>query len=207
VSVKSGVAAIADEVIGDVQKEAEAVIASAQNEAKETLRVAKEKADQTYNALLSEATQKSEAEKRKIASVTEVELRNRLLQAKESLVDEAFAKATTALKAYVETDEYPTHLIKLLTSIAERMDQPVLVVEVNAKDKAILTEAALKNAGKAAKTELKLSDQTPNILGGCRVQTEDGKIVYDGTLDNRLEELKPELRAQIAKSLFGETSQ
>jgi V/A-type H+-transporting ATPase subunit E len=207
VSVKSGVAAIADEVIGDVQKEAEAIIASAENEAKETLRVAKEKADQMFAALLGEANQKSDSEKRKIASVTEVELRNQLLASKEALVDEAFTKATQALKAYVQTDEYPAHLLKLLTSIAQRMEQPVLIVEVNAKDQAILTPDALKKAGKTAKTELRLSDQTPNILGGCRVQTEDGKIVYDGTLDNRLQELKPELRAQIAKSLFGETSQ
>lgn len=206
-SAKSGVAAIADEVIGDVQKEAEAVIAEAENEAKEILRAAKEKADKTYNAILSEAIHKSETEKRKIASVAEVELRNQLLQAKENLVDEAFTKATEALKAFVETDQYPAYLFKLLSTIAESMDQLVLVVEVNARDKAILTQDALKKAGKKAKTELKLSEQTPNVLGGCRVQTEDGKIVYDGTLDNRLEELKPELRAQIARSLFGEVSQ
>jgi V/A-type H+-transporting ATPase subunit E len=206
VSVKSGVAAIADEVIGDVLKEAEAIIASAENEAKEILREAKEKADQSYNALISEANQKSEAEKRKIASVTQVELRNQLLQAKESLVDEAFARATESLKIYAQTDVYPAYLIKILTTIAERMDQPVLLVEVNAKDKIILTSDILEIIGKKAKTELKLSDQTPSILGGCRVQTQDGKIVYDGTLDNRLEELKPELRAQIAKSLFGESS-
>jgi V/A-type H+/Na+-transporting ATPase subunit E len=206
VSAKSGVAAIADEVIGDVQKEAEAIIAQAENEAKETLRVAKEQADQTYNALLSEANQKSDAEKRKIASVTEVELRNQLLAAKETLVDEAFTKATQSLKNYVETDEYSHYLLKLLTAIAERMDQPVLVVEVNAKDKAILTPEALKKAGKTSKTTFTLSDQAHTMLGGCRVQSEDGKIVYDGTLDNKLEELKPELRAQIAKTLFGETS-
>jgi V/A-type H+-transporting ATPase subunit E len=206
VSVKSGVAAIADEVIGDVLKEAEAIIASAENEAKEILREAKEKADQSYNALISEANQKSEAEKRKIASVTQVELRNQLLQAKESLVDEAFARATESLKTYAQTDEYPAYLIKILTTIAERMDQPVLLVEVNAKDKIILTPDTLEIIGKKVNTELKLSDQTPSILGGCRVQTQDGKIVYDGTLDNRLEELKPELRAQIAKSLFGESS-
>jgi V/A-type H+-transporting ATPase subunit E len=206
-SAKSGVAAIADEVIGDVQKEAEALIAEAQNEAKETLRVAKEQADKTYNAILSEATHKSETEKRKIASVTEVELRNQLLQVKENIVDEAFTKATEALRAFVETEEYPVYLLKLLGKIAERMDQPVLVVEVNARDKVTLTPDALKRAGEKAKTTLKLSEQAPSVLGGCRVQTEDGKIVYDATLDNRLEELKPELRAQIARSLFGEVSQ
>jgi vacuolar-type H+-ATPase subunit E/Vma4 len=207
VSVKSGVTAIANEVIGDVQKEAEAIIASAENEAKETLRVAKEQADKTYHQILVEADQKAEAEKRKIASVTEVELRNRLLQAKAELVDEAFVKATAKLKEFVQTDDYAPYLLKLVEQIAEQMEQKVLVVEVNKKDRAILTEDALKKAAKKAKVEFKLSDKTPDFIGGCKVESEDGKIVYDGTLDNKLAELKPELRAQIAKSLFGEKSQ
>jgi V/A-type H+-transporting ATPase subunit E len=206
VSVKSGVTAIANEVIGDIQKEAEAIIASAENEAKETLRVSKEQADKTYHAILVEANHKGEAEKRKIASVTEVELRNQLLQAKEDLVDEAFQKALVRLKEFVETDDYPNYLLKLVEQIAKQMDQKVLVLEVNAKDKAILTPDALKKASQKAKVDFKLSEETPNYIGGCKVQSEDGKIVYDGTLDNRLGELKPALRAQIAKSLFGETS-
>jgi len=206
VSIKSGVTAIANEVIGDVQKEAEAIIAAAENEAKETLRLAKEKADRTYHAILIEANEKAEAEKHKIASITEVELRNRLLQTKEELVDEAFEKATTKLKRYVETKEYEIYLLNLIEDIAKKMEQKVLVLEVNTRDKSYLTEVILKKLSKKAKTELKFSEQTSNSIGGCKVQTEDGKIVYDGTLDNRLQELKPELRAKIAKSLFGETA-
>lgn len=206
-SVKSGVAAIANEVIGDVQKEAEAIIASAENEAKETLRIAKEQAGKTYHAILVEADQKAEAEKRKIDSVTEVELRNRLLQTKEELVDEAFQKALVKIKEFVETDDYQIYLLKLVEQIAKQMDQDVLIVEVNAKDKTILTAEALKKVAKKAKVDFKLSEANPNYIGGCKVQTGDGKIVYDGTLDNRLQELKPQLRGQIAKSLFGEKSQ
>jgi len=203
-SAKSGVVAIADEVIGDVQKEAEAIILAAQNEAKETLRVAKEQADETYHAILNEANLRAEGEKRKIASVTEVELRNRLLQTKEDLVDEAFEKALVKLKSFVETDEYHIYLAELIEEIAKKMEQNFLVVEVNAKDKEYLTAELLKKVSKKLKVELTLSEQTPNYIGGCKVQTQDGKIVYDGTLDNRLQELKPELRAQIAKSLFGD---
>jgi V/A-type H+/Na+-transporting ATPase subunit E len=205
-STKSGVVAIADEVIGDVQKEAEAIIIAAQNEAKETLRVAKEQADKTYHEILNEANKKAEGEKRKIASVTEVELRNRLLQTKENLVDEAFEKTLAKLTIFVETTEYQTYLIKVVEDVAKRMDQSVLIVEVNAKDKAFLTAELLKKVSNKLKVELILSEQTPNYIGGCKVQTQDGKIVYDATLDNRLQVLKPELRAQIAKSLFGETS-
>jgi vacuolar-type H+-ATPase subunit E/Vma4 len=51
---------------------------------------------------------------------------------------------------------------------------------------------------------LRLSDKTEDYLGGCVIQTEDGKIIYDVTLDNRLQELKPVLRVELAKILFGE---
>ena len=55
---------------------------------------------------MNQATAKAEAEKRKIASVTEVEMRNRLLQTKEDLVDTAFDKAVLKLKNFVKTEEY-----------------------------------------------------------------------------------------------------
>jgi len=203
-SVKTGVSAIANEVIGDVQKEAEAIILAAENQAKETLRVAKEHANQTYHAMIDEAKEKAEAEKRKIGSIAEVEIRNRLLQTKEDLVHLAFEKALIKLKNFVNTEEYQTYLLKLIEEIAKEMDQTVLVIEVNAKDKGWLKPDMLKHASKKLNIEFKISKQTQDYIGGCRIQTEDSKMVYDATLDNRLEELKPELRAEIAKKLFGE---
>jgi len=205
-TIKTGVSAIANEVIGDVQKEAEAIISTAENHAKETLRVAKEQANQTYRAILDEAKEKAEAEKRKIGSIAEVEIRNRLLQTKEDLVHLAFEKALIKLKNFVNTEEYQTYLLKLIEEIAKKMDQKVLVVEVNAKDKGWLKPDMLKHASKKLNIEFKMSKQTQDYIGGCKIQTEDGKIVYDATLDNRLEELKPELRAEIAKRLFGEVA-
>ena len=111
-SIKNGLSAIANEVLGDVQKEAEAIILAAENQAKETLKAAKEQANQNYRAIISQAKAKAEAEKRKIASVTEVEMRNRLLQTKEDLVDAAFEKALGKLQNFVETEEYHTYLLK-----------------------------------------------------------------------------------------------
>jgi vacuolar-type H+-ATPase subunit E/Vma4 len=39
-------------------------------------------------------------------------------------------------------------------------------------------------------------------MGGCKVQTTDGKLVYDNTFENRIEQLKPTLRLEVAKILF-----
>jgi V/A-type H+/Na+-transporting ATPase subunit E len=204
-SVKNGISAIANDVVGDVQKEAEAIILAAENEAKATLKAAKVQADQIYQATISQANAKADAEKRKIASVTEVEMRNRLLQTKENLVDVAFEKASVKLREFVETEEYHRYLLKLIEDAAEKIGQKNLVVQVNAKDQAWLTQDMLKRLSKKLHCELSLSNKTEDYLGGCIIQTEDGKIIYDDTIDNRLQELKPVLRVQLAKILFGES--
>ena len=202
--VKDGVSAIASEVLGDVQKEAEAIILAAENEAKKILMAAKEQADQNYQATISKAKAKAEAEKRKIASVTEVDMRNRLLQTKEDLVDAAFTKAVSKLNSYVKTNEYHTYLLKLIEDACEKFGQKNLVVQVNVKDEVWLTQDTLKSLSKKLHCELTLSDKTGDYIGGCIIQTSDNKIIYDVTIDNRLQELKPVLRVEIAKMLFGD---
>ncbi|MGD0994704.1 MAG: V-type ATP synthase subunit E [Candidatus Bathyarchaeia archaeon] len=203
-SIKDGLSAIANEVLGDVQKESEAIILFAENQAKQTLKVGKEQAVQNYQTLMNQATAKAEGERRKIASVTEVEMRNRLLQTKEGLVDTAFEKAFFNLKGFVTTVEYHGYLLKLIEEAAGRIGQKNLVIQVNAKDKGWLTQDMLNRLSKKLRRELNLSDENEDFIGGCKIQTIDGKITYDSTIDNRLQELKPALRVEVAKILFGE---
>ncbi len=201
-SIKKGLSAIANEVLEDVQKEAEDIIVSAENQAKETLKVGKEQAVQNYQTLMNQATTKAEGERRKIASVTEVEMRNRLLQTKEGLVDTAFDKALVKLKDFVATEEYHGYLLELIKEVAGRIGQKNLVVKVNAKDTGWLTQDMLNPLSKKLHCEIKLSEQTEDFIGGCKIETADSKIAYDSTIDNRLKELKPTLRVEVAKILF-----
>lgn len=206
-SVKDGLLAITNEVLEDVQKEAQAIIFAAEDEAKKTLRTAKEQADQNYQTIINQAKIEGESERRKIASATEVEMRNDLLQTKEDLVDAAFAEALAKLKEFKATKEYRDYLTKLIEQVAKRIDRKNLIVQVNAEDKTWITQGILNRLSKKLLCELTLSDQTQEFIGGFKIQTEDGKITYDSTIDNRLEELKPTLRVEIAKILFEKESQ
>ncbi len=202
-TIKEGVSSIANEIINEVQKEAEALILEAENKAKETLRIAKEQADRDYRDILSQSAVKAEAEKRKIASLTDVEMRNQLLQAKEDLVDAAFEKALLKLKEYVNTEAYQAYLPRLVERVAEKIGQNNLVVQVNKSDQGLLTTEVMKCLSKKLQVDLKLSEQAGNFIGGCIIQTGDGTIIYDSTIDSRLQELKPTLRVEVAKVLFG----
>ena len=203
-SVKNGISEIANEVVGDIQKIAEASILKAETEAKETLKVAKEHADQNYQTIISQASAKAEAEKLKRASVTEVEMRNHLLQIKEDLVDGAFEKALVKLKNFVKTKEYRSYLLKLIVVTAKKIGKKDLVIQVNAKDKRWLTPDKLKSLTMKAHCDFLISEKTADFIGGCIIQSADFKIIYNNTLDNRLQEFKPILRIEIAKMLFGD---
>ncbi len=201
-SIKDGLLAITNEVLDDVQKEAQAIILETETRAKEALKSAKEQAYQNYQTIIDQAKIKAENERRKIASVTEAEIRNRLLQAKEDLIDEAFDKALAKLKDFTTTNNYPDYLLKLIEQVARRIGQKDLVIQVNAKDKSLLTTEVLNRLSKHLHCELTLSEETPEFIGGCKLQTADGIITFDGTIDNRLQELKPTLRVEVAKILF-----
>jgi V/A-type H+-transporting ATPase subunit E len=203
VSVKYGMAAITSEVLGEVKREAEAIIAKAEADAKETVRAAKALADQNYGVIISQGKLRAEAEKRKIASVTDVESRNSLLQAKDDLVDAVFQKAINKLQEFTGTQQYRGYLLKEAEALAKQLKQKSLMVQVNAKDKTWLTPGVLKEVSQKAGCELKLADEAGQFIGGLKTQTEDGKITFDDTFDNRLEQLKPDLRVQAAKVLFG----
>ncbi len=202
-SVRKGLSAIAGEVLADVQKEVETQIVTSEKEAKRILKTAKEESDRDYQSIISQARVNAEAEKRRIASLTEVETRSQLLEIKESLVNKTFDEALSKLKAFADTEDYHQYLFDLIEKATKRIRSRKLIIHVNANDKSWLTQkmAALC---KRLRLELQLSDKTENCIGGCKIETVDGKVIYDETFDNRLEELKPELRVEVAKILFGE---
>jgi vacuolar-type H+-ATPase subunit E/Vma4 len=200
--VKNSVSAIATEVIGVAEKEAETVLLAAENDAKETLFIATEKADKVRQEILHQANAKIASETRKIASVTEVDMRNSLLQVKDDSVDAAFEKAVVKLKDFAASEKYSDYFFKLIDYSAKKLGQKSLVLQVNAKDHKWLTQHALATLSVKLQLDLRLSEKIGNYIGGCRIHTADGRIVFDATLDSKLQELKPSVRVDVAKKMF-----
>jgi len=201
--VKSSVSAIATEVIGTAEKEAEAVILEAEHEAREVLFAATEKADQVRQEIFQHVNAKIVSETRKIASVTEVDMRNSLLQAKDDSVDDAFEKAVVKLKNFVVSEKYSDYLLKIIENASKKLGQKSLILQVNDRDYKWLTQHALATLSVKLQLDLRLSEKIEAYIGGCKIHTVDGKIVLDATLDSKLQELKPFLRVEVAKKMFG----
>jgi vacuolar-type H+-ATPase subunit E/Vma4 len=203
-SIKEGLSAIANEVLADVDKEAENIVQEAEARAKDTLKTAKENADQTYQTILDEAAVKTQAEKRRIESLTEVETRNQLLETKEAIVNEVFGRALAELQELVKTEVYHEHLTRLIEEAARKIASKNLIVHLNAADKAWLTQDKLSKLSEKLQVNLRIAKKPEQCLGGCRVQTPGGDVAYDNTLESRLEQRRQELRLKAAKIMFEE---
>jgi len=203
-SIKEGLAAIANEILEDVKREAEEAIHEAEKKAEETLKKAKKEAEKIRNQLLAEAKEEGEVERRKILSQTEMEVRNRLLEEKENLINEAFSRALNRLEDFIQTEEYYDCLLQLISSAAKKICSKDLIIYVNSRDKERLLKKGFKRFCREADVKLKLADETLNRLGGCIIKTPDGRVSYDNTFENRLERLKHTLRIKVAKILFEE---
>jgi V/A-type H+-transporting ATPase subunit E len=191
-------------VFDDVQKEAEALILKAHEEAKTSLQAAKREADRSYQNAVEAAKSRSEAEVKRIASVTDMEARNQLLAAKEELVNDAFKRAQEQIDAFVKTDRYHQYLLDSITQASERMGVKNLTVKVNAADRAWIAQNNQDQRATKQGGMFELSDETISCIGGYIIQTKDGSVSYDGTIDNRLSGLRPSLRTEAAKILFRE---
>lgn len=201
--IKDGLTAIANEVIGDVLKEAESTITKAQANAEHSLRMAKAEADQIFKTTMDEALSKTEIEKRKIESLTEVELRNQQLQFKEDLVNDAFSKALVRLEEFASSDRYRDYFLKLIESSLKKMSSNELTLFLNKRDKSwAKNEMLLKRLESKSKINLTIAEETEEILGGCKIQSSDGKITLDNSIDNQLLSLRSTIRVEVAKILF-----
>lgn len=200
--IKEGLVAVASEVLEDVRKEAEAIIIDSERVARENLKKAKEEAEKTYSSIIEDAKGKTESEKRRIESETEVETGNRLLNAKEALVEATFEGAVKKLNDFVKTEKYHDYLVILIQEAVKKVGSRRLVVHVNSMDKAWLTHGNLDRLSRTLRVELALADETEDCIGGCKLQSIDGKLLYDNTLENRLQQLRPMLREEVANMLF-----
>ncbi len=206
-NISRGLSNIAREILEDAQKEAEALLLKAGSEGKNILNEAKAEAERKYAAVMNKNQEDLEIKKQEIANSLDVETRNEMLNAREKLVEQVFAKAQDRLKEYASSDNYLNCLSELISETTRRISSDKLMVKLNKRDQQRLGEKQLQALSKKLKVELVKSDELIDSVGGVIVSTFDGRIVMNNTFESRLEMLKPVLRGNVAKMLFEEESE
>ena len=162
----------------------------------ETLANSQASLEQEYDKILAEGKKEAEKLEKQIIGNADLDSRNKQLLLVEESIEKVFEKAIQKLQNTDRNDAYSKLISSLLQESIDTIGTSEIIVQTNSKDKPVVQSLLSKFPGAT------LSSDQIDCLGGIRVQSKDGTMKFDNTIDAKLERLKPLIRKDIA-SKFG----
>ena len=152
--------------------------------------------EQEYDRILSEGKKEAEKLEKQIIGNADLDSRNKQLVLIEESIEKVFDKAIKKIQDADRNNDYSKLISSMLEESIRTIGTPDVIIQTNSKDKSVV-QSLLSKFPSAT-----LSNDVIDCLGGIRVQSKDGTMKFDNTIDARLERLKPLIRKDIA-SKFG----
>ncbi|MEM2760295.1 MAG: V-type ATP synthase subunit E family protein [Nitrososphaerales archaeon] len=184
-------------VLSQAESDMISKIDSAYEDAVNRLISSKNAIESDYSRIIEGARKQAENLKRQIVGSSRLSARNKQLLLVEEAVTRAFEKAKANIDSIRESEKYVFMMKKLLEDGLKAVNVEEVVIECNAKDKNVVKKIA-SELERNTKVRMQVSEEAISTLGGVRVKSKDGSVVYDNTLDSRIERLKPIIRKDIA---------
>lgn len=150
-----------------------------------------------YNKIIDGAKKQAENLKRQMVGSSRLSVRNKQLVLVEEAIGNAFEKAKAKIDSLRSSEEYTSMMKKLMEDGLKAISTEEVVMECSAKDKNIVKKI-VSELELNTKVKIRVSEEAIEALGGVKVKSKDGSMVYDNTLDSRIERLKPIIRKDIA---------
>lgn len=201
---------IIEQILNDSREKAKSIVEEARKSAEIMLEKQRESAHRKAGEEGSSKLERAEGEAEVIKGTvfTDAERKSgwMILSEKNRLVTTVLGEVKTRLKALPQSENYVPILKKIIVDAGTVLGGETLEVLLNEHDSTLplklsmLAKAITEKTG--TKTQLKLSKQKIEALGGALVQTLDGRIVVNNTFEATLKRREKELRLKIVRILF-----
>lgn len=151
--------------------------------------------EQEYDKILLEGKKEAEKLEKQIIGNADLDSRNKQLLLIEESIEKVFQKAIKKIKDTERNKDYTKLISSLLNEAISTIGTSDVIIQTSSKDKPVV-ESLLSKFPRAT-----LSSESIDCLGGIRVQSKDGTMTFDNTIDARLERLKPLIRKDIATKI------
>ncbi|HOC08173.1 MAG: hypothetical protein GXY97_05775 [Clostridiales bacterium] len=191
-----GMERIRESILAEARTQAEAIIKEAEDKVKEMEIQAEKRAEElTKNRLERAEVEAQEAQKRML-SMAELELKKQSLEAKQSIIDQAFDKALVKLNNLPE-EKYAAMIVSALGSVGIKGGEELIVPP---QDREKFQKGLLKKINDKLGFELKLSDEDRGIQGGFIVKVDGVEI--NNSFETLLRMEREKVESEIADILF-----
>jgi V/A-type H+-transporting ATPase subunit E len=210
-----GVDKIISHIKAEAEKEISEILLKAQAEADNITKAAQEKAKRETERVLSNGKRVASLEGQKIIAEARINVRRKRMDSQEEAIVASFDAAKKALEELAEKGKrdnltYKDILFNLIVSASEIVAGKKLELVFNQRDSKNFNKEMLREARESVKKRtgreisLSLTGDTIQCLGGVVVRDLDKQVEVDNTLETKLNQLKENLRVDVAKILFGD---
>ena len=154
------------------------------------------KLEDEYDKIVADGRKEADKLEKQIIGGSDIEARNKQLLALEDAVSRVFTKALDQISNSDRNGDYANLIKSLLDESTQVLGTSEVTVFTNSKDRDVVQSTLSSFPGS------ELSSETIDCLGGVKIQSKDGSMKFDNTIDARIERLKPLIRKEIA-SKFG----
>lgn len=202
-SIDENIKTLERAILNEAESEAGHVRAQAQAKADEIRSRGQAEAEAERARILDKARQEVERVRSQAIANARLKARSMQFQRREELLDKVFASARAQLSSVQTWTEYDKIAQKLLKEAVEQLAAPQARVRVDSKTAKALNAHVVKDVAAELKVELELG-QTLEQGTGVIVESDNGRLHYDNTLEDRLGRLQSSLRSPVFHLLNGE---
>lgn len=193
----NGIEKITARIETDMKAEIEAILKEGEEQAARIIQEYAAKADAQAQSACKAGADAAESRKERLESAAKMDAKKLLLEAKQTMLDEAFAAAKKKLLSLPET-EYVELLAKLAARSATSGHEELIF---NAADRERVGAKVVEKANARLKSgALTLSQETREMEGG--VMLRDGNVEVNCAFDTQLRVLRGNMAAEVAAILF-----
>lgn len=190
------------------QDEAEKILSRAAEQAERIVHDAEEKVHGELDRRLTQKRQAAFQQARQIQDGATLQAGKKLLQAKESLLNELLQAARQRLLEIRDGPDYPAVLQSLiLQAVAELPGEERCRIQVRERDQPLFNDAFFHVLMPDDERRLELISEAADISGGCLVYSFDGRMLVDFSFSALLTRAQPRLRELMATELLEEQEQ
>lgn len=202
-SVEENIEALSRAMLGDAKEEAEKILTEAKAKADAILQKADEDAAAERAQILERAGQEADRLRGQVIATTQMKARTMELEHREKLLENVFVAARKQLMDIQTRSDYNTIAYRLVQEALTQLKPTSAIIRADKVTQTALTEQVLVELSKEFNTRLTFGEPLERGTGVI-IETDDGHLQYDNTLENRLSRLQNGLRPPVYRILIGE---
>jgi V/A-type H+-transporting ATPase subunit E len=181
-----------DKILKNTETDILSNIKSGLEDAQQNLDDAIPKLESEYDKIISDGKKEADKIEKQITGSSDIQARNKQLILLEEAVDKVFLAALNQISNVDRTTDYSNFIKTLIDNAIQILGTSEISIFTNTKDKDVVQSIISQFSG------AELSSDTIECLGGIKAKSKDGTMIFDNTIDARIERLKPLIRKEIA---------